>query len=160
MTITNICKEQLFVSFKMLNNLIDQTPPEIWDKKAGGYIYWQQIVHALTGSLFWLRTSDEGFKEPYAELNIYPELEKDAENDLSKEQLKDLLQDVEKLAVQLFNELDDQRLTEKSFVYNKTTNLHVIIGQIRHLQYHIGHCESILREEGVTAIEWLDDYGS
>jgi hypothetical protein len=52
------------------------------------------------------------------------------------------------------------KLTEKSIIYNNITNLDVILGQIRHLQYHVGHCESILRENGMTDLKWIDYLGT
>ena len=82
MNVTEICKEQLFLSFQTIENLIDITPENIWNKKSGGYIFWQQIVHCITGSLFWLRTEKKQFQEPFSELHIYPELEKDPEHNL------------------------------------------------------------------------------
>ena len=158
MNITDICKGQLLLSFETVENLINITPDNIWNKKSGGFVFWQQIVHCITGSLFWLRTEKKEFQEPYPKLNIYPELEKEPENNLSKEQVKELLNEVKELGCQLFNNLDDKKLTELSFVYNKTTNLHVILGQIRHLQYHVGHCDSILRENGMKDLKWIDKY--
>jgi hypothetical protein len=151
-----ITKGQLFLSFRAIDNLIAITPDEIWGQKRGGYVYWQQIVHAITGSLFWLRLANTPFNEPYAELNIYPELEKDPENALTKQQVKDLLHELTGLAENFFGYVDDDTLLAKSFIYDKVTNLEVVFGQIRHLQYHIGHCEAILRDSGIKEIEWVD----
>ena len=160
MSLKAITKGQLFVNFKAIDNLIDITPDDIWNQKRGGYVYWQQIVHAITGSLFWLRTENTKFIEPYAELNIYPELEKDPENALTKQQVRDLLNELVDLAGDFFRNVDDNVLLEKSFLYDKTTNLDVVFGQVRHLMYHTGHCESILRESGIKEIEWVDDFGT
>lgn len=32
--------------------------------------------------------------------------------------------------------------------------------QIRHMQYHVGHCNSILRENNKEAVDWIDYLGS
>lgn len=116
-------------------------------------------MHAITGSLFWFRAEPKEFLEPFSDLNVYPELEKEPENMLSKNQIKDLLKQVVELADSFFLIFDSEKLIEPSVLYDKITNLDVVFGQIRHLQYHIGHCESILREAGITELKWVDYFG-
>lgn len=156
-TIT-ILKKQLSTAFIMVQNMIHNTPDSIWNQKKGGYVYWQQIVHAITGSLYWLRTDNSQFTEPYSELMIYPELEKDPENELTKQQVLNLLDQAIQLAEVFFHHIDENRLLESSKIYEKTTNLAVVLGQIAHLNYHIGHCESILRDKGVSNIKWIENF--
>jgi hypothetical protein len=54
---------------------------------------------------------------------------------------------------------DEKWLFEKSKAYEKINNLEVINMQIRHIQYHIGHIESIFRNEGIKTQEWIDYLG-
>ena len=158
MSLKIILKNQLSISFKMVKNLIDMTPDDVWNQKKGGYVYWQQIVHAITGSLYWLRTKNSEFSEPYSELNIYPELEKDPENNLTKTQVQELNQQAIDLADEFFTNISENDLLEKSVIYDKTTNIDVVLGQVRHLHYHIGHCDSILREMGIKEIDWIESF--
>lgn len=90
MNVKDVSKNHLFVCFTMLSNLIDITPDDIWNQKRVGYVYWQQIVHAITGSLYWLRNNRE-YTEPFPGLKIYPELENDPEDELTKAQVHSLL---------------------------------------------------------------------
>jgi hypothetical protein len=159
MGINEIAKRQLSFSFDAFDFLIDQTPDNIWNEKKGGYVFWQQILHAIIGSLFWLRIEPKDFLEPFSDLNVYPELDKEPENMLSKNQIKDLLRQVVELADTFFLKFDSEKLLEPSVLYDKITNIDVVFGQIRHLQYHIGHCESILREAGITELKWVDYFG-
>lgn len=154
-----IIERQFFLCLDSMKNLISHSPDEIWNMKRGGFVYWQQILHAITGSLFWLRTERQEFIEPFSELKVYPELEKDPENTLSKQQLAGLLQDLYTTATRFFNEIDSSALLSHSVLYEKITNLDVVLGQIRHLQYHIGHCESILRDTGIQDIPWIEYFG-
>lgn len=159
MNINEIAKRQLILSFDALAYLIDKTPLELWNEKKGAYIYWQQILHAITGSLFWLRSEKTEFLEPFSDLQVYPELEKDPENELSKDQLYALLAEAVELANHFFDSFDSHTLLEPSILYCKISNLDVVFGQIRHLQYHLGHCECILRECGITDLKWIDYMG-
>jgi hypothetical protein len=158
MSLKEIAKRQLFLCFEALENLIDKTPDNIWNQKKGGYVFWQQILHAMNGSLYWLRTEKKDFTEPFSDLNLYPELEKDPENVLSKEQIKDLHKQVIELVNSFFDKLNSNNLLEASVLNDKISNLDIVFDQIRHLQYHIGHCESILREAGITDLKWLECY--
>ncbi|GAB6091692.1 hypothetical protein [Spirochaeta dissipatitropha] len=159
MELNVIIRRQYFICLDSMKNLIDHSPNEIWNMKKGGFVFWQQILHAITGSLFWLRTGEQEFAEPFSELKVYPELEKDPENYLSKTQLENLLQELHELAAKFFRNIDSAALLAPSEIYRNITNLDVILGQIRHLMYHIGHCESILRDTGVQALPWIDYFG-
>lgn len=35
----------------------------------------------------------------------------------------------------------------------------IILMQIRHVQYHVGHFNSILREQGKKVVDWTDYFG-
>jgi uncharacterized damage-inducible protein DinB len=156
MDLNGVARRQLFLCFDMLENLIDKTPYTIWNEKKGGSVFWQQILHALSSSLYWLRTETEGFSEPYADLKVYPELENDPEDELTKDQINQLLKEAEELAGNYFDRYDSEQLLMESVLVHKISGLDVVFMQIRHLQYHIGHCEAILRESGLDVPEWLD----
>ena len=159
MGLNEIVKRQILISLEALEILINRTPEDIWNEKRGGYVFWQQILHAINGSLFWLRTEKKDYLEPYSDLNVYPELEKDPENMLSKLQIKDQLKQVVELTNNYFKSIDSNELLNASVLHDKVTNLDVVFGQIRHLNYHTGHCDSILREAGITDLKWEDYNG-
>lgn len=156
MDLNGVARRQLFLCYDMIENLIEDTPDSIWGLKKGGYIYWQQLLHAICGSLYWLRTDPDNFTEPFIELNVYPELEKDPENQLSKEQLLRLLNDAKDVASYFFDHYDSKQLLLDSVLVHAVSGLDIVFIQIRHLMYHIGHCEAILRESGSEVPEWLD----
>ncbi|MBF9017324.1 MULTISPECIES: DinB family protein [unclassified Oceanispirochaeta] len=156
MDLNGVARRQLFLCFEMLENLIERTPDTIWNEEKGGYVFWQQILHAISGSLFWLRTDTEEFSEPYEDLNVYPELEKKPENQLTKDQITQVLNEAEELAAYYFNRYSSEQLLMESVLVHKISGLDVVFMQIGHLQYHIGHCEAILRDAGMDVPEWLD----
>jgi hypothetical protein len=39
------------------------------------------------------------------------------------------------------------------------TKLDMTMGQIKHIMYHIGHCDAIFRENGIKTGEYLDYFG-
>lgn len=153
------CRTQFFLSFSMLEKLIEQCPDEIWDMKAGGFVFWQQILHTLAGSNFWMRQPDSHFSEPFADRRVYPELESEPEGRVSRDEMVEYKEFVKVLCGSFFEGKDDQWLSLPSGIYDKISNLDVVFGQIRHIQYHVGHCNSILRERGLKAVDWVDYFG-
>lgn len=151
-----IAKKNFTLSFSMFEEVISISPEELWKEKQGGFVYWQQLLHVLTGINYWMRQNNDSFTEPFADRKLYPELEQDPESNLSKEELLEYLEEV-KLEVQSFFEgKDDHWLHLKSPVCDQFRNLEIVYGQIRHIQYHIGHCEAILRQNNYQTAEWHD----
>lgn len=154
-----IAKTQFDLSFSMLEKMIEKCPDDLWNEKKGGFVFWQQLLHAFTGINFWLRMSNEKFIEPFEDKKLYPELEHEPENQLTKGELTEYKNVVKEICKDFFADKDDEWLGSNSIIYNKIKNLDVIFMQVRHIQYHVGHCNSILRENNREAVEWLDYYG-
>ena len=152
-------KTHFFHATDMLESLIEICPDQLWNQKHGGYIFWQQILHALSGNLHWTRQNDRPYPEPFAEKRVFPELEQEPENQLAKSDLRDLARMVRAQNEGFFSGKPDAWLTEPCAVLATITNIDVIAMQIRHLQYHVGHCDSILREHGAKAADWIDYLG-
>ena len=155
----NSLKGNFFACFKMLEKIMEICPDDLWNKKVSGFIFWQQILHAFAGEWFWLREENVEFNEPFKDKNVYPELEKDPETVLSKDTLKDFCIETKKFVEKWFAGKDDNWLKLPSKLYNKMTNNDVMIGQITHLMYHVGHFDAILREAGIKTGEYLGYYG-
>jgi uncharacterized damage-inducible protein DinB len=152
-------KRHFDLSFAMLDQVIAISPDELWEAKRGGIVYWQQLFHTLTGIYYWMRPSGDRFEEPFAGRGLYPELEQDPESHLSRAELLEFLENVKTVVRRFFDQNDDAWLYEKSAVNPKIKNIDIIYMQIRHIQYHVGHCEAILRENNYDTAEWLDWYG-
>jgi len=150
------CKQHFFMSFSMLEKMIEQCPDEVWSVKAGGFVFWQQIIHALCSAGFWMRKPGSAFAEPFAEKKVYPELEQDPEGNISRDEMREYKDKVKALCEAFFCDKDDEWLVFPSDIHIKISNLDVILMQIRHIQYHVGHCNSILRERGIEAVDWID----
>jgi hypothetical protein len=143
----------------MLEEMICKCPDELWGAKNGGFVFWQQLLHAFTGINFWMRQDNEKFTEPFSDKRVYPELEQDPEDRLTREDLLEYRDKVKEICSSFFRGKDDDWLLKNSIVYDKIKNIDVVFMQIRHIQYHVGHCNSILRDKNREAVEWLDYYG-
>ena len=158
-TIIKQVKIHLDLSFESLLELIDVCPDELWDKKQGGFVFWQQILHALTGSLFWTRLEKKDFGEPFGEREVFPELDREPKGKISKAEMKTLANDVKRQMETFIYGKEDEWLNEPNAIYDKISNVDILLGQIRHIQYHVGHCEAGLRERNQKTVEWKDYFG-
>ena len=51
--------------------------------------------------------------------------------------------------------LDERRLLATSSIYEKCTNADLVLGQIRHIQHHVGYSSCLLRMSGADAAKWI-----
>lgn len=157
--LVQVSKRQFQSSYVPLVNLTKDCPDELWSTKAGGFVYWQQLLHTFTGINFWLRTEGVDFIEPFPGYKVYPELDGTPEINLTKEQVGNYTREIDRVVEQFFLRQTSESLLEASWIYDKITSLDVLLGQIRHIQYHVGHCEALLRERGCQTQKWLDFSG-
>lgn len=132
-------RRQFSLSFAMLRNLVEHSPAAVWDEKAGGFVYWQQLLHALSGVSCWLRRGDEPFREPFAEKRLYPELDGEPESMLTREELLLFLEEADETAGRFVFGGNDAWLAEKPVADSRYTNLELLGMQIRHVMYHVAN---------------------
>jgi hypothetical protein len=152
----NFLKNHFFLSFSMAERMIEICPDRLWNNKESSFVFWQQLLHTFAGMQFWLREENTDFIEPFKDKNVHPELDGDPENILSKDDIKKCCKDAKEMGEKWFYGRDDNWLKLPSKVYNKITNFDNMEMQIKHLMYHVGHCEAIFRENGIKTGEYLD----
>lgn len=47
--------------FSMLEKQIDICPDDLWSRQAGGYIFWQLLLHTLARTLIYARPNEAPF---------------------------------------------------------------------------------------------------
>jgi hypothetical protein len=146
----------------MLERIIAICPDELWNKKISGFVFWQQLLHTFAGTYCWLREEKPEIMPPpnfstFNGKNIYPEFENDPEIDLTKNDIRKLCDETKEAAEKWFAGKDDNWL--KGIMFNKFTNFDNTMGQLKHIMYHIGHCEAVLRENGINTGDYLDYWG-
>ncbi len=143
----------------MLENIIALCPDELWDKKAAGFVFWQQLVHALAGAHCWMREEKPEVSSflTFNGKNIYPELEHDPEITLTKADVKQLCDETKAAAEKWFEGKNDDWLEKPLF--ETFTNFDNTTTQLRHIMYHVGHFDAVLREQGIKTGEYLDYWG-
>jgi len=76
---------------------------------------------------------------------------------LSKEELSAYLQNIQAKLGRFWGKLTDDTLLTPIVLQRDSafTYADAILGQIRHVQHHVGHCNGILRQYGCKTVGWL-----
>jgi len=156
-----IIKRQFEISYQMLLEMVEACPEDLWTKINGGFPFWQQLYHTAYWIDFWLREAYDGseFRSMIFDGSISFELNREVKtfkSYLTKEQLKEYLMKIHLKTERIFEKLNDEMLMtpiipgKDDYTYSD-----VILEQVRHIMYHVGHCNSILRSKGLPAVEWI-----
>lgn len=142
-------------SFTMLLALIEKTPQGLFDAKSGGFIFCQQLLHALNGSHYWMREEGQEYLFPFEGRCVYPDLDGSPESSVTREELLSYAHGV-RLSYQKWLDGKTDSWLEAPSLSSGMCNADILAGQIRHVMYHVGHCEALLRENGYDTVPWVD----
>ena len=163
--LTKAIKRQYDYSLTMLREVIDACPENLWTERIGLFPFWQQIYH----SLYW---ADYNIQESYAGEKIFSwKTKKVITHELNKEKfvlVEHLTKDelcsyfqafIEKKEHFFYKISDTELLAPIPNRQDDCTYLDIITNQIRHIMYHVGHCDCALREQGCSVKAWVSIYG-
>lgn len=160
--IVKMLKVQYDDSYKMLKSIVEICPDELWKADNNGLPVWNNVVHALMGSDFWLRLD---YKADFGSSFCLPEkigeklyrdewcCEKDGS--MTKEQVTDLFKIFDVKKDEFFDSLTDDMLCRKILDDMDFTYLSVICAQIRHIMCHVGICQDAVTSFGGEDIPWV-----
>jgi len=154
--ILEIFKNHFYNSLTMLEKTIDQCPDNMWYKKHGGFPIWQQILHAAESIYYWMRINDEEYILPFEGKKVYYELNQQPVDILTKKEIEDFFNIIKFRCNDFFTSLRSIDILNKSKIEKSLTFLDIILLQIRHIQYHVGHINSILRENDLEPVQWIE----
>lgn len=149
-----VLRRQFEPTLEMLRLLIENCPEDFWMEAKSKY--WKQIFHAATSMKFWFRQQkDEEFIIPDFGKDITEALDEECSDYPTKEEMTEYVAEISNVAHKFFDELTDDRLLEPCVLFEEITKTDVILMQIRHVQHHIGYCNSILNSNHLEAVKWL-----
>jgi histidine triad (HIT) family protein len=157
-SMVSILKRQIDPVLEMLAQVIDRCPAQLWLEPAAGSPYWQQVYHTIFFVDFWLRheyRKGVDFRSMTFDKKLMVELDQPSPNHLTQTELAEYLVRVRSKLDLFFAELDDASLLSPIVPTSDLTYTDAIVGQIRHVQYHMAQCNTILGQHGVEAAGWL-----
>jgi len=145
-------------SLKMLRVMVEKCPPGVWLDAGAGFPFWQQVWHTCFFVDFWLRedySKGAAYRVMTFDNDLPVELDKASEEHLTKEEALEYLERLQEKADRFFESLDDERLLQPVVEGRSLTYLDVILGQIRHIQYHVGNGNRMLKSRNAETSGWL-----
>ena len=155
-SLTQILKASFLNNYGMLERAIDACPDSAWAQANGGLPFWQQAGHAFSSIDFLLRGKDD----PAFDIGMNPGLfdfgNKQAQAP-SKAELKGMTQRMTARGAELLDKLTDEELVVphagfKDRLGREMPTLVVVNLVIGHAMYHLGICDSVLRDNGKPGI--------
>lgn len=128
-------------------------PTELWTRKSGGYPVWQQYFHTMFCiELYAMPASGAPLRHPFdREVAL---LVKIPETSMSVEEMLELSETMKALAHSYMDGLSADDLAKPHLKLSQLlggvkTHQNALIGLVRHHCYHLGCCDSILRDNGI-----------
>lgn len=152
-----ILKRHFDPVLKMMKNAIDYCPEHLWNEAEEKILYWQQIYHAVFFVDFWFRhnySRGVEYRSMVFDQDIFVELNKRSDEFLTKDELRAYLDKVKDKVERYFANLNDAKLLETIVPDSDFTYFDTILCQIRHVQYHVASCNSMLKKIDTKTVEW------
>ena len=153
--ITDSLKENFDWVWGLLVQVVDVCPEAVWAKKAGGFVFWQQLYHCFSAANLIL--PKDGKPEPGPWGSEVAEFKAEPATTPSKEELKAYAAKMKAQVDAWIATLDDASLLQTheglsarwGAPMNNVTAFSAMSG---HPFYHIGSCDAILRDNGEKGV--------
>jgi hypothetical protein len=153
--LTNVVERQLEPAVRMLLSAIDTCPDNLWAKADGHPPVWQHALHAACYFERWMRAPGETFTLPEFAAPDAVDLTAPAEPAVDKQAIRQYFAEVsEKRLLELRLGDGAHLLREEEFDGVITTLMDRILGQVRHVMYHVGCISEILRRHTGEPLPW------
>ena len=139
-----------------LESAIEICPEELWAKKVGGFLFWQQLYHTFAIIDFFILEPGQQPRQNLFEADVY-RLLREEKNTPTKAQIQEIAAAM-KIAVQSYC---DSMTPEKLAARNENrsqrfgrevSNAESLMLLNGHGMYHIGACDAVFREHGVKGL--------
>ncbi|WNS45148.1 DinB family protein [Paenibacillus sp. MMS20-IR301] len=149
-----VLRRQFEPVVEMLKQQVAECPDEFWNDASQKY--WKHVFHAATSMKFWFRQQkEEAFIIPDFGRDITEALDQECSDYPTKEEMTAYVEEMMKVARSFVDELTDETLMEPCVLFAEITKMDVVLMQIRHVQHHVGYCNSILNSNQLEAVKWI-----
>ena len=153
LSFTDILRRQITPAIEMLRDAIDQCSEDMWKQSSANAPIWEQVYHATFWLNAWARDWSTPFEKPAFHSDQALELESGASPVITREQMQDYLNKAKRECMSFIDGLTDDTLLIKQEGRDYTP-ADRIIGQIRHVQHHVGMIHAQIKEATGKYPKW------
>ncbi len=155
-TLTAILKRQLDCSLEMLAKAIELCPDDAWTDEARHAPVWEQIYHALFWFNAWLRDWEKPIEFPEFHIEEALEIKRRTGKTIDRRQILDYLAKVRADYETFMANVDDAGLLSTTTAFGRPwTKADRILGQVRHIQHHVGYLNAVLSASRGVRVHWI-----
>jgi len=142
--------------YRKLENAVAICPEELWAKKAGGFIFWQQLYHAFAIIDFFILAPGGQAHQALFDADVY-RLLREERHAPDKAKILEVAT-VMKAAVHAYcDAMTPEKLAARNENRSQRFGREISNGEalmllIGHGMYHIGACDAVFREHGIQGL--------
>lgn len=142
--------------YDLLEKAVEVCPPALWMRKAGGFYYWQQLVHVFGLIDAFVLEPDAPPTQTRYGLDILRLLKEGGPAPQKKEVLT-LAKTMRTTADAYFSRMTDDALFTRNESRSQrkkreVSQLEAMITLVGHGHFHVGACDALLRENGAAGL--------
>ncbi len=154
--IIETCRAEFEIMFARVKKLIETCPDDLWTAKAGGFYFWQQVCHTLAHfEFFSRREGDTPRRQPWPmDVIMFARENVPAP---SKARMLAFADEMAALARAYMDNLSPYEITTPNKVFSAIVERPVnhLVGLMKftaHTAYHLGCCDTLLRQRGLPGV--------
>ena len=139
----------------LLEKQIEICPEELWSRKIGEYPFSQHVLHSLACTFLYAARSGRPFEglpyDPQVMMMAIPS------GEIKKEEMKALAAEARTAALSFMAAQGPETLGLRHEVVSQALGRErsvndALLSMIRHICYHLGCCDTVLREHGLPGV--------
>lgn len=154
-------ERHLVPSLTMLRRVVERCPDDaLWLDDSGDYPLWQQVYHAVFFVDFWLREdyTTPGWQTRTFDKSLEVDLGKPSGDHLGRAEMLEYIDCVTEKVRRYCAALDDSRLDQPITSRSELAYIDALLLQVRHVMYHVGNCNRMLKQAGAATAGWLGPF--
>jgi hypothetical protein len=140
----------------MLAKAIELCPDDAWADDSGHAPVWEQVYHALFWFNAWLRDWQKPIEYPEFHIAEALDIKRRAGKTIDRSQILAYLAKVSADYEAFMTGVDDAGLLDTATAFGRQwTTADRILGQVRHIQHHVGYLNAILSASRGVRVHWV-----
>lgn len=155
-TLTAVLKRQLDCCLDMLAKAVELCPDGAWADDTEHAPVWEQVYHALFWFNAWLRDWDRPMEHPAFHIDEALDIKRRTGKIIERRQVLAYLAKVRADYESFMRGVDDGGLLAAAAAFGRRwTTADRIVGQVRHVQHHVGYLNAVLGANGGARVRWI-----
>jgi hypothetical protein len=149
-------RRQLEPCIEMLRRSMNACPDDLWDARAGGPPVWEQLYHTIFWLHAWLRDWSRPLEYPTFHVREALDMRGVPARVVSRAEMRGYLDGAVTDCASFLSALTPESVQVPAEAFRKQwTPVDRILGQVRHVQHHVGYLNAVLRAGGSTPVAWV-----